>query len=599
MQPGVVAKGGKHVSCGLSEEELCETGPYGTLLHVIIANRKPHEVEELVELFPPHIFSVADEHGQTVLHALAAHGGTEAALESILKHTGAEALAIPSAIGALPLHLAAHKDHQKVDAMVMRMLEETPKASLAHQTEQGANVLHMLAAARPSHFYTSMVSSFIAKVPQESLVQTDIYGRTPLHVAVEYGFPSLIAMLEATPAHVLFTEENMGFIPLELALIRGQLGHTFRDGGTVFVALIEASAKSGMMAARKWRVISPLHMALERCDNEVVAALLACPQATEWARTYDPVTGVLPIHVMVGQSHLFNKVDTRPLLEVMEPQDVALPIKGSGRTALHLAVSGSNLDCGHHLLDKAAAEFDVDALDDTGRSLICLGLMAGSYTSRKPGAVRLLRRLIDMSASRCPLTVANWRNIAGDVDVSLLVAICGQYEPNFFGNTEPGEWEGPFTPLHRACYRLKPSGPQVLADVEESYRRDLIALLELLPQWFVAHSAEHYTPLHLATLRGNAVAVEVLLNSPFGAKAAEIVGVVKFPTPSTPLEVAIEKADVAIVRLFLANVPGIRSLRTAQGSTLAELVAKLHMKDPECYEEVTAAFAPAVKSAVC
>ena len=206
-----------------------------------------------------------------------------------------------------------------------------------------------------------------------------------------------------------------------------------------------------------------------------------------------------------------------------------------------------------------------------------------------------------MSESDCPLTVSNWRSLNVDVDASLLVAICSRYERTFFERTTADVWEGGLTPLSCACYQLHKSVPFQIGDDEEGYRRDLATLLELVPEWFVTVRGRNgYTPLHSAAACGNAIAVELLLQLPSGGRAAEMVVEALNPGHSgTPLEAAMKGAHIGVVREFLTKLPGVRSIRTVQGETLAQLAESLYSTHPEFYAEVKAAFAPSVKSAAC
>jgi ankyrin repeat protein len=282
----------------------------------------------------------------------------------------------------------------------------------------------------------------------------------------------------------------------------------------------------------------------------------------------------------------------------MAPEDVVTPISGSGSTALHLALKKSDVVYGKLLLEAAGDAFDVDAVDTKGRSLLAVGLMMGSPT--KGAFVKLLRHLLDMSGSHCPLTVLSWKAVTRFVDVSLLLSICRRYDSDYFVNTTPEDWEGGTTPLHCACYPVMAASPFYKGDDIEAYRRDLAALLELLPEWFVVVGKGGYTPLHCAVASGNAVAVELLLDLPSAAKAAEIALECDEPDhqhAGTPLEVAVRIAHASVVRMFLAMVPGIRSVPTTSGQSLSEFVDSLHAGDSWTFAAVKAAFVPAVKSA--
>lgn len=159
------------------------------------------------------------------------------------------------------------------------------------------------------------------------------------------------------------------------------------------------------------------------------------------------------------------------------------------------------------------------------------------------------------------------------------------------------------TPLHLACYRLddpwesKTSCLSRRGDDREAYRRNLAALLELVPEWFVTLRGRAAAPLHLAAHAGNAIAVELLLDLPSAEEAAAIVVEGEPRFRGTALELAVWEAEVEVVRQFLAKVPGIRLARTADGGTLEVLVDNLCISSPERYMDVHAAFSPAVKSA--
>lgn len=292
-----------------------------------------------------------------------------------------------------------------------------------------------------------------------------------------------------------------------------------------------------------------------------------------------------------------RRFDLVPILDMMTPEDVVRPIVGSNTTALHLAVMRSDGPFGQQLLDAAGGAFDVDAVDAKGRSLFALAMTMGQDTSKQ--YIGLLERILAMSASRTPLTVAGWRGVGEQVDVSLLLAICARYENNFFAMTVPDDWEGGMTPLHCACYYLRGDTPFEAGDDKKAYKRDLAALLELLPEWFVTVRYKGRTPLHIAAEHHNTIAVELLLGSPSGPKAATMV----WYEPSggergIPLQVALRpRPDVEVVRLFLAIVPGIRSVSIAGGQTLSEFVDGLHASDPHNFADIKAAFAPTVKSA--
>lgn len=585
----------------LSEEELQQTGAYGSLAHLMVARYSPETFEAAVGLLPASVLHVADRFGQTLLHAMAACGGSVAALQRVLQIVGDEALATPDDRGRLPLHVAVLVEQASPDAersMALEMLKKMPRGALAHRTAEGENLLHALARGLDS---AVVMEEFIAVLPEESLLAKDVYGRTPLHTAAEAGWESILPLLQASPAEVLAMEDSKGMCPLELALRRRPPGSAFSATSTCTLpAFIDAYVRNGVLEQKiTWRVISPLHIAIAR-HVDLVSAVAASPQAKGWALIPDPVTGVLPIHRCCSSSNsIFTARAFSPVLDLMRPEDMSRPIEGSSVTALQLAVSNKSFTAALKLLDTAGHTFNVDAHDDRGRSLLAQALLAP--IPREEQSSELLRRILDLSVSPCPLTVTDWRKMRQFVDASLLVAVCSCYEENFFDSTSPGDWEGGSTPLHCACYRLHLDNSFESGDDAEAYREDLLALLQLLPQWFVTvRDGMGFTPLHCATVKGNAIAVDLLLDLPDAARAAEMA--LAAPPLSIdagiPLEAAVKAADIHLVRLFVAKVPHCRSLQSMQGNTtLSELVDGLHDADPRRYDEVKAAFVPPVKSA--
>ena len=152
----------------ISAEDWRRTGPWGTILHVMIARYPKEVVEAAVELLPDSLLPVADDAGQTVLHVLARYGGTAAAVERLIERMGVDALATPNKRGSLPLHFAAQLRSPQLDEEFQEtILHKTPTHALAQRNSYGESVLHLITKA-PGN--ARLMEAALPVLPKELLV---------------------------------------------------------------------------------------------------------------------------------------------------------------------------------------------------------------------------------------------------------------------------------------------------------------------------------------------------------------------------------------------------------------------------------------------
>uniref|UniRef100_A0A6Q2Z252 Uncharacterized protein n=1 Tax=Esox lucius TaxID=8010 RepID=A0A6Q2Z252_ESOLU len=361
-----------------------------TPLHVAAANRATRCAETLL----PHLsnLNIADRTGRTALHHAAQSGYME--MVKLLLNKGAN-LSANDKKERQPIHWAAYLGHLEVVKLLV-----SRSADKGCRDKQGYTPLH--AAAASGHID---IVKFLLRLGAE-LDDPNAFGNTALHVACYTGQEAVANELVNHGANVNQPNRN-GYTPLHLAAVstNGALCLELLVNNGADVNQQSKAGKSPLhMAAIHGRFTrsqiliqnggeidsvdeygnTPLHVAAKYGHELLISTLM-----TNGADTARPgAHGMFPLHLAVlygfsdccrkllSSGQLYSIVSSMSKEHVLSAGfDINMP-DNFGRTCLHAAASGGNIECLNLLLSSGA---DLNQRDKLGRTPLHYAAANGRY----------------------------------------------------------------------------------------------------------------------------------------------------------------------------------------------------------------------------
>uniref|UniRef100_A0A674H456 Uncharacterized protein n=1 Tax=Taeniopygia guttata TaxID=59729 RepID=A0A674H456_TAEGU len=342
-----------------------------TPLHVAAANRATKCVEALVPLLST--VNVADRTGRTALHHAVHSGHLE--MVNLLLNKGAS----PSTCDKKdrqPLHWAAFLGHLEVlKLLVARGADVTCK------DRRGYTLLHTAAAGGQIEVVRHLLRLGV------EIDEPNSFGNTALHIACYMGQDAVANELVNVGANVNQPNEK-GFTPLHFAAVS--------TNGALCLEILVNNGADVNFQSKEGK--SPLHMAAIHGRFTRSQILIQNGSEIDCADKY----GNTPLHVAARYGHellistlMTNGADTaRRGIHDMFPLHLAVLFGFSdccrkllagfdintpdslGRTCLHAAASGGNVECLNLLLSSGA---DLRRKDKFGRTPLHYAAANGSY----------------------------------------------------------------------------------------------------------------------------------------------------------------------------------------------------------------------------
>lgn len=323
-----------------------------------------------------HMLFAKDWRGRTPLHYAAQYGLAEVCFQAI-KFMGAPAVLQEDAFGETPLYLALSSNHGAVLDLFLEVDSQRPIGAPSMVTEQYAGYLlgiAVLSSIEPPRSPECTPGIQIHHIQAlASLCKganiRDKRGRTPLHIAAEYGKVEIAEAILASGIEVAIdhTDAAYGWTPLIAASANGHYD--------VARVLLLAGADAASLDRQGW---SAIEHAAYRAHMPVVALL-----ESALPTTVGPEDG--KISVAVPMSYSNTSRPSSPIVSV-EEEDTSL-------AQLHSSCTSIFVDIG---------SFDVDDRDQAVALEAPLGLQA------KPGALSN-DMLLEVSAPGCPETPRSLR----------------------------------------------------------------------------------------------------------------------------------------------------------------------------------------------
>uniref|UniRef100_A0A8C9X2X4 Ankyrin repeat domain 52 n=1 Tax=Sander lucioperca TaxID=283035 RepID=A0A8C9X2X4_SANLU len=302
--------------------------------------------EELVNLLLSKGANVSakDKKERQAIHWAAYIGHVE--VVKLLVSHGADVMC-KDKCGYTPLHAAAASGQLDVVKYLLRLVVETDEPNIF-----GNTALHMACHTGQDAVATELVNC------GANINQPNYNGSTPLHLSAASSSGVLCLELLINNGADVNVQNKEGKSPLHMASMHGRF-----TGSQILIqngAEIDCADMFGN---------TPLHVAARYGQELLVSTLL-----TNGAdKTRQGIHGMLPLHlaVLYGFPDCCRKLLSNGHFYIMPSQ---VPSTGDdinflddhGRTCLHAAASGGNVDCLNLLLNSAAAELDVK--DHLGRS---------------------------------------------------------------------------------------------------------------------------------------------------------------------------------------------------------------------------------------
>ncbi|XP_048872259.1 serine/threonine-protein phosphatase 6 regulatory ankyrin repeat subunit C [Brienomyrus brachyistius] len=361
-----------------------------TALHVAAANRATRCAEALL----PQLSSlnVADRMGRTALHHAAHSGYLE--MVKLLLNKGAN-LSASDKKERQPIHWAAYLGHLEVVKLLVSRSADT-----ACKDKRGYTPLHAAAASGQID-----VVKYLLRLGAE-IDEPNAFGNTALHVACYTGQEAVANELVNRGANVNQPNQR-GYTPLHLAAVstNGALCLELLVNNGADVNMQSKDGKSPLhMAAIHGRFTrsqiliqnggeidcvdkygnTPLHVAAKYGHELLISTLMT--NGADTAR--QGIHGMFPLHLAVlygfsdccrkllSSGQLYSIVSSLSNEHVLSAGfDINTP-DNLGRTCLHAAASGGNVECLNLLLSSGA---DLSKKDKLGRTPLHYAAANGGY----------------------------------------------------------------------------------------------------------------------------------------------------------------------------------------------------------------------------
>uniref|UniRef100_A0A8K9X910 Ankyrin repeat domain 52a n=1 Tax=Oncorhynchus mykiss TaxID=8022 RepID=A0A8K9X910_ONCMY len=460
-----------------------------TPLHVAAANRATRCAEALLPQLSN--LNMADRTGRTALHHAAQSGYME--MVKLLLNKGAN-LSANDKRERQPIHWAAYLGHLEVVKLLV-----SRSADKGCQDKQGYTPLH--AAAASGHID---IVKYLLRLGAE-LDEPNAFGNTALHVACYTGQEAVANELVNHGANVNQPNRS-GYTPLHLAAVS--------TNGALCLELLVNNGADVNQQSKEGK--SPLHMAAIHGRFTRSQILIQNGGEIDSVDKY----GNTPLHVAAKYGHellistlMTNGADTCSLyffeqcvcqlysiVSSMSKEhvlsagfDINIP-DNFGRTCLHAAASGGNVECLNMLLSSGT---DLNQRDKSGRTPLHYAAANGRY--------------------QCTVTL-----VSAGAEVN---------EPDRTG----------CTPLHysaasQAFCRMDRHFPGTLQREEDGAKESYFCLEHLLDNGADPSlvNSKGYSAVHYAASHGNKQNLELLLEMSFNA-----LGDIESSIPVSPLHLAV------------------------------------------------------------
>ncbi|KAM6928312.1 serine/threonine-protein phosphatase 6 regulatory ankyrin repeat subunit C-like [Xenentodon cancila] len=253
--------------------------------------------------------------------------------------------------GYTPLHVAASSGQLDVVEYLLRLGVETDEPNCF-----GNTALHMACYTGQDTVANELVNC------GANINQPNCHGNTPLHLSAASSSGVLCLELLVNNGADVNIQNKEGKSPLHMAAMNGRFTGSqilIQNGGEIDCVDIHGN--------------TPLHVAARYGQELMISTLL-----TNGAdKVRQGIHGTLPLHLaaLYGFPDCCRKLlSNGPFYNIMPPQicgqiptlgfDINMP-DDNGRTCLHAAASGGNIECLNLLLNSAA---ELDIKDSLGRS---------------------------------------------------------------------------------------------------------------------------------------------------------------------------------------------------------------------------------------
>uniref|UniRef100_A0A673YDF4 Ankyrin repeat domain 52 n=1 Tax=Salmo trutta TaxID=8032 RepID=A0A673YDF4_SALTR len=330
-----------------------------TPLHVAAANRATRCAETLIPKLSS--LNVADRFGRTALHHAAHSGHME--MVNLLLNKGAN-LSASDKKERQPIHWAAYLGHLEIVKLLV-----SQSADAMCRDKRGYTPLHAAAASGQIE-----VVKYLLRLGSE-IDEPNAFGNTALHMACYTGQEAVANELVNRGANVNQPNQR-GCTPLHLAAVS--------TNGALCLELLVNNGADVNMQSKEGK--SPLHMAAIHGRFTRSQILIQNGGEIDCVDKY----GNTPLHVAAKHGHellikthahiqsgqLYSIVSSLSNEHVLSAGfDINTP-DSLGRTCLHAAASGGNVECLNLLLSSGA---DLNNKDTLGRSPLHYAAANGSY----------------------------------------------------------------------------------------------------------------------------------------------------------------------------------------------------------------------------
>uniref|UniRef100_A0A8C7MDH8 Ankyrin repeat domain 52 n=1 Tax=Oncorhynchus kisutch TaxID=8019 RepID=A0A8C7MDH8_ONCKI len=337
-----------------------------TPLHVAAANRATRCAEALIPKLSS--LNVADRSGRTALHHAAHSGHVE--IVKLLVSRSADAMCRDKR-GYTPLHAAAASGQIEVVKYLLRLGSEVRCQGVGLHTVTIIRSLNLSEVVRP---YNHLISPnafgntalhMACYTGQEAVAnelvnrganvnQPNHHGGTPLHLAAVSTNGALCLELLVNNGADVNMQSKEGKSPLHMAAIHGRFTRSqilIQNGGD-----IDCVDKYGN---------TPLHVAAKHGHELLISTLMTNGADTGVLKCLKPI--VCQLYSIV--SSLSNEYVLSAGFDINTPDSL-------GRTCLHAAASGGNVECLNLLLSSGA---DLSKKDKLGKAPLHYAAANGSY----------------------------------------------------------------------------------------------------------------------------------------------------------------------------------------------------------------------------